>query len=207
MNYYQLLEILPTATADQIRTAYRKKAFQIHPDRNKSPNAHQQFIVVRLAYEILSDPKKRAKYDVKLGVNKFPPIADQPSFEDAHLRDLYEEIEYFKHIHYDPIEEWVKLYRMNWKEWYTIPKIIKLKKIGAELIFRSLYALLGVFFVSLIWSFFFYFYFGRSYTFFHSIQFESIRSAYHIGMVAMASIFFIFAKGVGQIYRIFKDED
>jgi hypothetical protein len=200
MTHYQLLGVSPTATTDQIRIAYRKKAFQFHPDRNKSSNAHQQFIAIRLAYEILSDPKKRTKYDAKLGLNKFPPITDQqssqPSYEDAHLRDLHEEIEYFKHIHYDPIEEWVKLYRMSWREWSSIPNVLKFKKIAAEFIFRSFYAILGIFiyiFISifllrLIISYQFYF--------------PLLQALIYAGLS-----FFVFAKGIRKIYINYKKED
>jgi hypothetical protein len=200
MTHYQLLGVPPTTTTDQIRSAYRKKAFQLHPDRNKSSNAHQQFIAVRLAYEVLSDPKKRAKYDAKLSINEFPPITDQqssqPSYEDAHLRDIYEEIEYFKHIHYDPIEEWVKLYRMSWREWSSIPIVLKFKKIAAEFVFRSFYAILGIF----IYIFF-------------SIYFLRLINSYHFnypffqGLIYAGLFSFVFAKGIRKIYSNYKKED
>jgi len=101
MTHYQLLGIPPTATADQIRSAYWKKAFQFYPDRNKSPNADQQFIAVRLAFETLSSPKKREKYDEKIYTHKFPVITKQQQFmtssfvyADEKIRDIYEDIEY-----------------------------------------------------------------------------------------------------------------
>ncbi|MBN1397516.1 MAG: J domain-containing protein [Bacteroidetes bacterium] len=211
MTHYQLLGILPTATADQIRAAYRKKAFQFHPDRNKSHNANQQFIAVRLAYETLSDPKRRVKYDEKIDINRFPVITEQqPSmnssyvYDDEKISDIYEEIEYLKHIHYDPIEEWVKLYRMSWKEWYTIPKIIKLKKIGAELIFRSLYALIGMFVIVFVYYYLFY---GNEGNWNSRLEDKSFMFTFVKSIIVTAGIFFIFAKSIGRIYREFKKED
>jgi hypothetical protein len=207
MTHYQLLGILLSAKTDQIRIAYRKKAFLLHPDRNKSPNAHQQFIAIRQAYEILSNPIKRAKYDVQLCVNKFPDIPHQQSSvsstyvptEEEKIRNLYEEIEYLKHIHYDPIEEWVKLYRMSWKEWGSIPFVVKMKKIGAELIFRSCYAILGIFVCLFISVFFIQSSHSFSHRFFHITMAQ--------GLIIFGSAFFILAKEIGQIYRQFKKED
>jgi DnaJ-class molecular chaperone len=62
-NHYQTLGILPTASKDEIKKAYRQLALQFHPDRNKSPNAHEKFIEINEAYLILFDEKARAKYD------------------------------------------------------------------------------------------------------------------------------------------------
>ncbi len=67
-NYYQILGITPQATIEQIKKAYRKKAFLLHPDRNKSQDAQDQFILLNEAYEYLLktqgthfDPRKRAQ--------------------------------------------------------------------------------------------------------------------------------------------------
>ena len=48
------------------KSFYRRMALQWHPDRCKEPNAHEQFIRIQEAYQILSDPTKRAKYDAGL---------------------------------------------------------------------------------------------------------------------------------------------
>lgn len=55
--------VSPNATADLIKTAYRKKAAQYHPDRNPSPDAAARFREVQEAYDVLSDAERRKAYD------------------------------------------------------------------------------------------------------------------------------------------------
>ncbi len=63
-DYYSILEIPRTATADDIKKAYRKKALRYHPDRNQGDSdAEKKFKEISEAYEVLSDEKKRAIYD------------------------------------------------------------------------------------------------------------------------------------------------
>ncbi|KAJ1809660.1 hypothetical protein LPJ56_004504, partial [Coemansia sp. RSA 2599] len=63
IDYYALLGVSPTATAEEIRTAYMKKAVKTHPDRNSSPTATQEFQQLADAYYTLSDAERRADYD------------------------------------------------------------------------------------------------------------------------------------------------
>ncbi|MFB6272063.1 MAG: J domain-containing protein [Salinibacter sp.] len=63
-DYYARLGVSPSASAEEIRTAYRKKAQATHPDHNSDdPEAAEQFQRVKEAYQVLCDPKRRARYD------------------------------------------------------------------------------------------------------------------------------------------------
>ncbi|KAL1881382.1 hypothetical protein VTK73DRAFT_4389 [Phialemonium thermophilum] len=63
--YYELLGLGRQATDDEIRKAYKKKALELHPDRNigDTENATKKFAQIQTAYEVLSDPQERAWYD------------------------------------------------------------------------------------------------------------------------------------------------
>jgi molecular chaperone DnaJ len=63
-DYYEVLEVARTASFEEIKKAYRKKAIQYHPDKNPGDEkAEDKFKEAAEAYEILSDEQKRAKYD------------------------------------------------------------------------------------------------------------------------------------------------
>ena len=62
-DLYDLLGVARDADADAIKKAYRRLARQLHPDVNPDPAAQEQFKQVTAAYEVLSDPQKRAAYD------------------------------------------------------------------------------------------------------------------------------------------------
>ncbi len=69
-DYYQMLGVSKDADADAIKKAFRAKARQLHPDVSKDPDAGKKFSALNEAYEVLSDPEKRAKYD-RLGHDRF----------------------------------------------------------------------------------------------------------------------------------------
>jgi len=63
-DYYEVLEVSKTATYEEIKKAYKKKAIQYHPDKNPgNEEAEEKFKEAAEAYEVLSDEQKRAKYD------------------------------------------------------------------------------------------------------------------------------------------------
>lgn len=63
-DYYEVLDVQKNATQAEIKAAYRKKALQYHPDKNPGDHtAEDKFKEAAAAYEVLSDEKKRARYD------------------------------------------------------------------------------------------------------------------------------------------------
>jgi curved DNA-binding protein CbpA len=87
-THYEILGVDPGATAEQIKSAWRKAARQHHPDRN--PNDDQAaacFKLASAAYECLSDPKKRRSYDVELAYDELNGcvLCGSPVVEDREV--------------------------------------------------------------------------------------------------------------------------
>lgn len=81
-DYYQALGVTKSATAEEIKKAYRRLALQYHPDRNKGKDAESKFKEVTKAYEVLSDPAKKQTYD-QFGHAAFEQGAGQGPFGGA----------------------------------------------------------------------------------------------------------------------------
>ena len=62
-DYYDVLEVGKNASEEDIRKAFRKKALEYHPDRNKAHDASERFKEVNEAYQVLSDADRRTRYD------------------------------------------------------------------------------------------------------------------------------------------------
>jgi hypothetical protein len=75
---YRVLTVKQTATPDELKRAYRQLARQWHPDTCREADAHEQFIRIKHAYDVLSDAKSRRKYDagLKLEASLVKPASD-----------------------------------------------------------------------------------------------------------------------------------
>jgi molecular chaperone DnaJ len=87
-DYYEILGIPHDADKKAIKTAFRKLAMKVHPDRNKAPDANEKFREIAEAYGVLSDPQKRAQYDARgfEGVAEFTP---EDLFGGIDLDDIF----------------------------------------------------------------------------------------------------------------------
>jgi curved DNA-binding protein CbpA len=73
-DLYFILGIAPTASISEVRQAYRKLAFEYHPDRNlRNPEATAKMGEINEAYAIISDPVRRKEYDTPRGYNAITP--------------------------------------------------------------------------------------------------------------------------------------
>ena len=73
-DYYQVLGIAPGASAEEIKRAYHRLAFQCHPDRNwENEEANGEMERINEAYAVLSDPFQRREYDLPRGYGRVAP--------------------------------------------------------------------------------------------------------------------------------------
>lgn len=88
-DYYEVLGVARDASADDIKRAYRKKAMELHPDRNKEPDAESRFKEAAEAFDVLKDPDKRARYDRFGHQGLHSGGFNEPNFQDVDLSDIF----------------------------------------------------------------------------------------------------------------------
>jgi DnaJ-class molecular chaperone len=99
-DYYDVLEVEKEASPQKIKEAYRRLAFQYHPDRNRgTPSVVEKMKEINEAYAVLSDPKKRSDYDAfyeqygPYGYDRFKQrYSDQDIFRGSDINQIFEEM-------------------------------------------------------------------------------------------------------------------
>lgn len=118
-DYYQILDILPSATKPEIKKAYRKMSLQWHPDRNIGVDVTRIMQDINEAYKILNDDISRARYDkeykefIRQRENQKPkpqePKSESWSYEyDVHDEDLKQNINEARAYAKDIVDEFLK---------------------------------------------------------------------------------------------------
>lgn len=113
-NYYVVLGIEPIASQKEITEAYRKLAFQYHPDRNQAnPLATYKMREINEAYTVLSDPSKRRDHDIPWGYNNLQPKfkRDQRVKVNSHSKTMYRDHEGI--VEKEPIKD-------TFRYWYEV---------------------------------------------------------------------------------------
>ncbi|UCD45646.1 MAG: molecular chaperone DnaJ [Candidatus Bathyarchaeota archaeon] len=90
-DYYEVLGVDRSASQNEIKKAFRKLAFQYHPDRNKQPDAEEKFKEVSEAYAVLSDNEKKQQYDMFGHAGISGRYSAEDIFRGANFRDIFTE--------------------------------------------------------------------------------------------------------------------
>ena len=99
MSLYDALDVPTDAPAAEIKRAYRRKAQKAHPDRDTSPGAKDRFQALAKAYDVLSDPDKRARYDQTGDTQEGPDLESQAlSYVAALVHAFLDQIADVEHV-------------------------------------------------------------------------------------------------------------
>ena len=91
-DYYEVLGIIKSASADEIKKAYRKLALKYHPDRNKGDKAAEaKFKEASEAYHVLSDKERRINYD-QFGHAAFEGVGGRGGFSNFDFSNAFSDI-------------------------------------------------------------------------------------------------------------------
>jgi len=89
-DYYEVLGVSKTASPEEIKKAYRKKAMEYHPDRNKdNPDAERLFKEAAEAFDVLKDPNKKARYDQFGHQGMHSGGFREPDFQGFSMEDIF----------------------------------------------------------------------------------------------------------------------
>jgi molecular chaperone DnaJ len=87
IDYYEVLQVERDSSGEEIKRSYKRLAFEFHPDRNAgNPEAEERFKKINEAYQVLSDPNKRARYD------SFGHISAEGIFSDVDFESGFSDI-------------------------------------------------------------------------------------------------------------------
>lgn len=91
-DYYEILGVSRSADKEEVKRAYRRLARKYHPDVNKDSGAEERFKEINRAYEVLSDPETKARYDRfgEAGVGSGVPGAGFQDFDMGGFADIFE---------------------------------------------------------------------------------------------------------------------
>lgn len=156
-DYYAILEILPTATATEIKLAYYTQSKKWHPDINKSQDAKQRMQDINEAYLILKDTEAREKYDIEYKHFKQKyQTEERASFSQSQAykqQTGYTYTEY--HFTDDILEKWIRNARSQAQR--IVEEALDelkgaTKNAGTAMLSSFVYYIVGILLISLIFG-------------------------------------------------------